>query len=178
MRFSGIRSHLRPYSIVKNRTTTINHAFAAAIAPCDKYDELEVRQAIQLLGQDPDQELRCVYCDDLAETWDHVFATVSNKQFSGFGHRLGNLLPCCKRCNSKKGNKSWLVYLRSIAGSDEMATRRSLAIEAYLERYSRRDAIPTGSPEFTELQRIHQAILNLFHEADKLAERLRKDGQT
>ena len=178
MRFADIRGHLRPYSIAKRRTTTINHAFAAAIAPCDNYDEIEIRQAILLLGQDPDQDLRCVYCDALAETWDHVFATVSNKQFSGFGHRLGNLLPCCKQCNSKKGNKDWLVFLQSIVRSEELVARRSSLIRAHLERYGTRDAIPTGRSEFTELQRIHQTILQLFHEADKLAERLRRDGQT
>ena len=39
MRYREIREHLRPYSVVAKRTTTINHAFAAVIAPSDAYDE-------------------------------------------------------------------------------------------------------------------------------------------
>ena len=105
MRYKDIRRYLKPYSMVASRATTINHAFAACIAPCDKYDEEVMRKAIIALGQDPDSDLLCVYCGDEAETWDHIHATVREKKFSGHGHRIGNLLPCCKTCNSKKGNK-------------------------------------------------------------------------
>jgi hypothetical protein len=113
VRYSSIRIHLRPYNIVARRATTINHAFAAAIAPSDAYEEARIREAIRLLGQDPDTDLMCVYCDAPAKTWDHVFATVKQTKFSGFGHRLGNLVPCCKPCNSEKGNKPWDTFLRS-----------------------------------------------------------------
>ena len=54
MRYSTVRNHLKPYVIVSRRKTTINHAFAAAVAPSDAYDELRVREAIYILGQDPD----------------------------------------------------------------------------------------------------------------------------
>lgn len=100
MRYPTVRNHLKPYVMVSRRKTTINHAFAAAIAPSDDYDVQRVRQALALLGQDPDQDLRCAYCGATAQTWDHVFATVKDSRFSGYGHRLGNLLPCCKFCNS------------------------------------------------------------------------------
>jgi len=109
-----MRSHLKPYVIVARRKTTINHAFAAAIAPSDEYTDESVREAIVFLGQDPDQPLRCAYCGDSAKTWDHVFATVKDSHFSGYGHRLGNLLPCCKPCNSAKGNKNWRSYLEGL----------------------------------------------------------------
>jgi 5-methylcytosine-specific restriction endonuclease McrA len=105
MRFPDIRRYLKPYSIVASRTTTVNHAFAASIAPSDTYEAAKVREAVVALGQDADADLVCVYCGAEAETWDHVHATVKDKAFSGHGHRLGNLLPCCKPCNSKKGNK-------------------------------------------------------------------------
>src|SRR5262249_13804437 len=39
VKLADIKPHLRPYSIVQRRRTTINHAFASALAPCDEYVE-------------------------------------------------------------------------------------------------------------------------------------------
>ena len=50
MRYSTIRNHLKPYVIVARRRTTINHAFAAAVAPSDEYDEQRIRAAVAMLG--------------------------------------------------------------------------------------------------------------------------------
>lgn len=88
MRFADIRRYLKPYSIVANRSTTINHVFAASIAPSDIYDEATIRKAIAYLGQNPDMDLLCVYCGHSAETWDHAHATVKDKAFSGYGTEL------------------------------------------------------------------------------------------
>ena len=120
MRYTTIQNHLKPYSIIGRRRTTINHAFASAVATSDFFDPDRVAAAIRDLGQDPDNHLVCVYCGDLAETWDHVFATVKNSIFSGHGHRLGNRLPCCKPCNSAKGNKHWQTYLFSLTSEPVM----------------------------------------------------------
>ena len=117
------------------RTTTVTHAFAAAIAPCDAYDDQLARQAVVSLGQDPDAPLLCAYCGSTAETWDHVHATVKDKKFSGHGHRLGNLLPCCKPCNSKKGNKSWRTFLTSLGLDASRLAERLQLIQQYLKRY-------------------------------------------
>ena len=54
----------------------------------------------------------CAYCDKSAETWDHIKAVVSKSSFSGHGHQINNLIPCCKDCNSAKGNKEWNVFLK------------------------------------------------------------------
>ena len=99
MHYSSIRSHLKPYVIVARRKSTISHAFAAAIAPSDVYSEDQVRGAITELAMNPDEDLVCAYCGVKAQTWDHVYATVRDTHFSGFGHRLGNLLPCCLAAN-------------------------------------------------------------------------------
>ena len=82
MHYSSIKAHLKPYGIVARRATTIHHAFAAAIAPHDDYVDECVRHAVELLGQDPDSDLRCVYCDAMAQTWDHVFATVKSTKLA------------------------------------------------------------------------------------------------
>lgn len=119
MKYASIAAHLRPYLMLARRRTTINHAFASAIAPNDTYADDVVRKAIVGLGRDPDADLRCVYCDDLAETWDHVLATVKDSQFSGYGHTIGNLVPCCKPRNSMKGSKAWDSYLAGRSNEDE-----------------------------------------------------------
>jgi hypothetical protein len=174
MRYKDIGRHLKPYSIRARRTTTVNHAFAAAIAPCDLYDERRTRDAVQQLGQDPDVDLLCVYCGSNAETWDHVNATVRNKKFSGFGHRLGNLLPCCKPCNSKKGNRTWSDYLNSLPLDAADSARRRNLIEAYLVHYPLSDAVPDHLPEYERLQVLRTQVLEIFKEADDLAKQIRE----
>lgn len=172
MFYASIRNHLKPYIIIKRRKTTINHAFAAAIAPSDEYIDERVREAMLALGQDPEQPLLCAYCDAPAKTWDHVFATVKDSHFSGHGHRLGNLLPCCKPCNSAKGNKNWRSHLESLNGPDQ--ARRSARIEAYLSKYSAVDSVPKESPAYVQLLEIRKAILVLLAEADQLAKVIRE----
>ncbi|BBO21084.1 MAG: hypothetical protein HKUEN07_01370 [Rhodocyclaceae bacterium] len=173
MRYSDIRRHLQPYVIVARRKTTINHAFAAAVAPCDEFEESRIREAIVCLGQHPDSELQCVYCGDAAETWDHVFAIVQDSTFSGYGHRLGNLLPCCKPCNSKKGNKDWKQYLQSLPLPPAEQTERIATIERYLRKFLLPDTVPHHLPEYQELQKIKEQIIGLMSQADVIAKRIR-----
>ncbi|MCU1266472.1 MAG: endonuclease [Acidobacteria bacterium] len=177
MRYKDIRRFLKPYSMVASRTTTISHAFAASIAPCDSFEDATVRMALSVLGQDPDAELECAYCCARAETWDHVHATVQDKKFSGYGHRLGNLLPCCKPCNSKKGNKNWLTYLRSLPITETLRAERERRINDYLTEYGAKDVIPDHLPEYEQLQELRRRVLELFREADELASIVRKKSE-
>lgn len=173
MRYASIRTHLRPYMIVARRRTTINHAFAAAIAPADEYDEGRVKIAMEALGQNPDNDLECAYCGAPAETWDHIFATVLDSKFSGHGHRLGNLLPCCKPCNSKKGNKSWRHYLNTIKLTPGELEKRSVSIENYIKTYEVTSQPPEHSAAHVKLQEIRAQVLALLHQADHLAAEVR-----
>jgi hypothetical protein len=177
MRYKDIRRFLKPYSMVASRTTTISHAFAASIAPCDTFDDQMVRIALKVLGQDPDTELECAYCGAKAETWDHVHATVQDKKFSGYGHRLGNLLPCCKQCNSKKGNKNWLVFLQTLPMADGIRVERESRIAAYLMEYGAKDLVPEHLPEYEQLQELRRQVLQLFREADELASVVRRKSE-
>lgn len=173
MRFSDIKRHLLPYAIYQRRKTTINHAFAAAIAPSDEFDAETVKHAIRLLGQNPDAELLCVYCDAPAETWDHVYATVSQSVFSGAGHRVGNLLPCCKPCNSKKGNRAWKDYICSREAAGPLREQRIEVIGRYLRELFVIDAVPTNLPEYDRLLKLRAEILDLMKEADNVATSIR-----
>jgi hypothetical protein len=173
MRFDDIKRHLAPYAIYARRKTTVNHAFAAAIAPSDDFDPDVVKHAIRLLGQNPDEELRCVYCDARAETWDHVFATVRESVFSGAGHRVGNLLPCCKPCNSKKGNRGWDAFVTSQEAAGPLRDARVARIRHYLEAFFVVDAIPSALPEYARFLEIRDEVLRLMKEADIIAAGIR-----
>lgn len=129
------------------------------------------------LGQDPDAELLCSYCEKPAETWDHVFATVKNSLFSGHGHRLGNLLPCCKPCNSKKGSKNWQQHLSSLGLTAKELDRRTALITGYLDLYGVLDDLPVHSLEYMQLQAIREEILALLTKADHLAANIRGANQ-
>ena len=169
MKYADIKRHLSPYGMYQRRKTTVNHAFAAAIAPCDDFSAENVEAAVRLLDQNPDAELTCVYCDNLAETWDHVFATVEDSVFSGAGHRVGNLLPCCKSCNSRKGNSKWEAFVLKREGPGPVRDERIARIRRYLERLFVRDSIPTELPEYRRLLDLRDQVLALMKEADGVA---------
>lgn len=179
MKRQSIRNHLQPYSILDRRKTTINHAFASALALYDPYDDVLVSQAIKDLGQDPENDLICFYCDKRpAETWDHVFGLVKDGQYAGFGHTLGNLVPCCKQCNSEKGNKNWLEFLKSVIKDEDKRLIKIAQMEMYLGRYlpsqfgseQIRELCPE---EFEELEMLRKNILILMKKADEVAETIR-----
>jgi len=173
MNYRTLKAHLRPYEMVKRRRTTINHAFAAAVAPHDEYEDERIRAALLVLGQDPDHPLACAYCGEAAQTWDHVEATVRNREFSGHGHRLGNLLPCCKPCNSAKGNRSWADFMATLASCSAHVTRTA-AIRRYLETYTVRDDLDPNVPEMVQLLEIRDLVLLLMKKGDDLAATIRE----
>ena len=91
------------------------------------------------------------------------------KKFSGYGHRIGNLLPCCKPCNSKKGNKEWRLFLHELRMPEPLRTERETRIDNYLAKYSIIDTIPEHLPECQQLQELRLRVLDVFYQADRLA---------
>jgi hypothetical protein len=174
---TSIRFHLANYSIHQKRVTTINHAFASAIAPVDKYDSARLDAALRLLNQEPDGDLCCVYCRMPAETWDHLVGLVKNGNLNGYGHQLGNLVPCCKRCNSKKGAKDWIEHLRSEVPEDAEFERRQMLISSYLRKYASpadsKRAEEKSPDKWNRYCQIKNEIIQLMKEADTLTEELR-----
>ena len=178
MKKEDIKRHLKPYSVYDKRRTTINHAFASAIAPSDDYSEDKMQQALSFLGQIPDSDLLCVFCDSEAETWDHLLGLVKNGELRGFGHQIGNLVPCCKECNSKKGSKEFDRFIREsnriTKDKDELilllkSYQNKFAIEIDLERLREKSPI-----EYGEFIKKKEKIFRLMSEADVLASTLRK----
>jgi len=177
MKLSDIKPHLRPYSIVQRRKTTINHAFASALAPCDAYDEERLRSAMTALGQTDLDNLRCVYCPAAAETWDHLVGLVKDSELNGYGHQVGNLVPCCRECNSSKGNRDWRDFLRTAISDGAARSRIESLLSAYLATFACEvdlSRMRTELPgEWEQYSRLKRQVIELLAEADAIAARLR-----
>lgn len=179
MRARSIASHLKPYSILKKRRTTIAHAFASALAPTDLYDEDKVIAALKALRQDPDN-LRCVYCFEPAETWDHLFSLVKNGESNGHGHQIGNLVPCCRHCNSAKGGKTFELYIDSLVPSD---LKKRATLKAPLHAHAQLAKISDSRPSARErkllkqYREIQNHVLALLKQADECAAEIRAERE-
>ena len=161
------------------RRTTINHAFASAIAPSHSYSENIISDALVFLGQDPNSELLCVFCNEKGETWDHLVGLVKNGDLRGYGHQIGNLVPCCKQCNSKKGSKEFSIFIRE---SDRISKNKEELIHL-LTTYQKNFAVEIDLQslenelpnEFSEFNRIKSEIFELMKRADIVAAKLREN---
>lgn len=177
MKKKDLKRHLNIYSIFKKRHTTINHAFASAISYFDNYNETEIDKALKKLGQKPNNDLKCVYCQKKAETWDHLEALVKNGMFTGFGHQLGNLVPCCKKCNSSKGKKTHIDYINGLNIEDEQKKIITNLLNNYKIEF-KNNIIDIESEEYLTLTEeyfaIKSQIFELMKEADKKAELIRQ----
>jgi hypothetical protein len=179
MKAKSIISHLRPYSIFKKRRTTIAHAFASALALADIFDGDKVASALQSLGQNPDN-LHCVYCCQPAQTWDHLFNLVKAGESNGHGHQIGNLVPCCRDCNSSKGGKSFEVYVDSLARLDQ---ERRVELKARLRAHSELATKNRLRPSMNErvllekYRAIQDQVLALLQAADACATEIRTERQ-
>jgi 5-methylcytosine-specific restriction endonuclease McrA len=178
MKKQSIKTHLKPYSIFQKRKTTINHAFASALAPNDEYNEQVLNDALRLLGQKPEDELMCVYCGGEAETWDHLIGLVKDSQLRGYGHQIGNLIPCCGKCNSKKGSRDWQQFIESEIRDEENREQLKAQLGIYLQQYAKPvdlEKIKTSMPEeWAKYAELKEHIFELMKEADKIAEKIRK----
>jgi hypothetical protein len=178
MKINSIKRHLKSYSIIKERKTTISHAFASALSIPDEFEISQVSQAIRLLEQNPDYDLFCAYCGKEAETWDHINAIVLNGEFSGNGHQINNLIPCCKTCNSKKGNKNWEEFLRKKNNQSPSVDleKRIKRINDYIgnNNINLLEIIKNQCPELLKnFQSKKEQVLELLQEADEIATQIR-----
>jgi 5-methylcytosine-specific restriction endonuclease McrA len=176
MKTTDIKRYLKTYSITENRKTTINNAFASALSVADNFVIEDVNKAIKLLDQNPEKNLICVYCDKPANTWDHVKAIVVAGEFSGYGHQINNLIPCCKECNSAKGNKDWKEF---ISKTKQRKVEKKIArIEKYIKNnsinYKKKLKSKAIKGDYIKYTEIKNKVLELLKKADKQAEVIRE----
>lgn len=171
MKASSVKKYLRP-STIMGRKSTFANAFASALAPYDIYIPAEVADAMRDLGQDPDAELQCVYCGAEAATWDHLFNRVIKGDFSGHGHRVRNLVPCCRTCNESKGQKPWREFFetRNPTGREERIRRMEQFLgSAAAQPISTEAMRHKAGEELARFLEIRSQVFDLMAEADRLA---------
>lgn len=170
-----MRNHLREHRISR-RWTTFNNAFQTALAIPEIYDEAKAAEAMAILDQQADEDLKCVYCGALAATWDHLYNNVVKGRFSGYGNRIFNLVPSCRTCNERKGGKHWRKFLEESNPPDVDAR---IALLAKLEMRSNRERFGWEEikAEFPELAEQYARQLDYLRasleRADETAEQLR-----
>lgn len=176
MKIDSIRRYLRPQTIM-SRKSTFSNAFASALAPHDAFSGPLVAEAMRDLGKDPTKDLSCVYCGEPAATWDHVFNRVIKGEFSGHGHHIRNLVPCCRTCNERKGQRHWRDWLASVGVDDE--AERADRIERFLTPLESQQVAPEqfqrlAGKEMARYLEIRQLVFDLLQEADGLAASIRQ----
>jgi hypothetical protein len=173
----SIRSHLKPYSINSKRRTTVAHAFASALAPCDEFDQAKVEKALIALGQKDLNRLSCVYCDRPGQTWDHLENLVKAGRLNGYGHQIGNLVPSCRECNSEKGGKSFRTYVSAnarLTDDEKVALISRLENHLALAKPITSTAMdPERQEALTKFLETQAQILQLMEQADRYAALLR-----
>lgn len=181
MHVRSIRTKLTANSIVQNRITTLRREFASAEASIDPFDLATVNEALkELYGTEPTAPLKCVYCDLPAKTWDHFHRIVKDGKYSGYGHRIRNLVPCCKDCNSSK-SEDWEPWLRQrLASRGHEATDIESRIHR-IRKYTERLAPDSEATIPRELREQYTAILDqiihLCGDADVVAGKIRDARQ-
>ena len=91
---------------------------------------------------------------------------------------IGNLLPCCKRCNSEKGNKNYKDFLLGKTGNKKQAEERIKKITAYIQKYIPEELsyeeIKNRCPEeIDKYEKLKDEIFSLMREADSVATAIR-----
>ena len=189
-RLALFKKKMKPTTIMKERATSIHNAFASALALVGEYNEEAINEALVKLDQgDPSKPLICVYCGVPAKTADHLIGLVLEKQYSGHGQVIGNLVPCCSPCNSSKGNKAW----RSWCNSERFSRSRptfSKEQEARLDDYESlappavdHATLMKRYPDLmTQYEQLKESCLDAMRKADGIAriiqqrEKARRDG--
>lgn len=172
MNRKSLKTFLKPYSILQKRKTTISHAFASAATPVVKCDDEKMTKALNFLGQDPNGDLQCIYCNGQAETWDHLVSLVKKGEIRdlGYGHQLGNLVPCCKACNSRKRHTDFNEFVRD--------PKLVKLLKKYQQRFGRpinlRRCEKKMKEEWIRYKNLREKIFGLMQRADKIASKLRE----
>lgn len=121
-------------SDLKSRTSTISNAFAISITPYIRPSEEDLKDYYKSLGI---KEGQCAYClgDGNGNGRDHLKPLVSDGMPTGYITDIHNLVPCCQRCNSSKGSKSFQEWYKS-QHNIERLKQSGLSDELIDERYN------------------------------------------
>ena len=120
-------------STVARRATTTRHELNMQLPPDPVPLDPEVlAQYVQHLSRIQG----CVYCGKDATTQDHLHALVSGGIPCGLVPTQVEMVPCCARCNSAKGSRTWQWHMARLVEKNRHAEDHSARI-AWLESYDR-----------------------------------------
>ena len=178
MKIESIKKHLSPYSIYQKRHTTIAHAFASALAPVDGYDEARLLKALNAFGQEDEDDIRCVYCEKPAQTWDHLVCLVRKGELNGYGHQIGNLVPSCKDCNSSKGAKDFRVFVAGLTSLSDAQKKRLLSRledhQQLAKPFKAGESPADIQAKVNQLKALKAEIFELMKKADAIASEIKQ----
>jgi hypothetical protein len=135
------KSAMRPYKLMA-RSSTVNNAFAQALAPVDEFDAKRLETAFRKMGLINENGLVCTYCGRRAGSVDHLNPLVKDSKFTGWGHVFGNLVPACSDCNQSKGGKPWREFVRESGLSETLIGQ--------LESYEKQAPSPVSQDDLAE----------------------------
>ena len=92
---------------ITSRISTLCRSMACTLM---SRDACSPAQEAQWLSFFPNKT--CAYCGKPATHLDHLFPMVDNSRPTGYATEPGNLVPCCKDCNTPKGNMHWEDFMR------------------------------------------------------------------
>lgn len=119
-------------STLKQRSSTINNAFAMSITPYIRPNDSELENYYNSLKI---KEGQCAYCLRDGNGRAHLKPLVSNGMPTGYITDIHNLVPCCQRCNSAKGSKTFEEWYKSIDNIERLKNI-GLTDEIIEERYN------------------------------------------
>ena len=164
---------MRPYKLMV-RSSTVNNAFAQALAPADQYEPERLEAAFREMGLINEHGLVCTYCSRRAGSVDHLNPLVRDSKFTGWGHVFRNLVPACSECNQSKGGKPWRDFVREVGLSEKLVRQ--------LESYEQQAPQPVSQDDLAELypdlidayNRLRALNLDTLKTAQSLANEIRR----
>jgi hypothetical protein len=169
---------MRKIRIKSERGSSVNNAFASALAMFSSVSDDAINEALKVLGQPPTGPLVCVYCGEPEQEIDHLNGLVEATRYTGNGQVIGNLVPACGDCNGRKGKKAWKKWAVDEGISPDQIKRiedyQSLAPPAVSEERLK-ELYPDLMAAYEKLRILCQDV---FSAADHLADeiqRLEKD---
>lgn len=119
-------------STLKQRSSTINNAFAMSITPYIKPSDSDLIDYYERLRINNGQ---CAYCLREGNGRDHLKPLVCDGMPTGYITDIHNLVPCCPACNSAKGSKTFEDWYKSEKNIERLK-KLGLTDEEIDERYN------------------------------------------
>ncbi len=89
-----------------SRLPTIRRCLASTLLKREEFNEKDAETWLSFFP-----EKKCAYCGKPADNLDHLRPLCKSKKLTGYCTEPANLVPCCSKCNQRKGNKEWEEYM-------------------------------------------------------------------